>query len=163
MLDKQRIRTFVLGGIAGALAGILLAPKSGKELRGAITSRAGEARERSRETYFEAHERMQERIARARERSLRLEETRIEGGAAANPLPNLGPAAPDPVLDPEPPLEAPPPTDPPPLRDASRDVPRPAFGEDPEELRWKVRETRSRLRARLNAPRSEDTPEGRDG
>ena len=163
MLDKQRIRTFVLGGIAGALAGILLAPKSGKELRGSITSRAGEARERGRETYFEAHERMQERIARARERSLRPEETRIEGGPAADPLPNLGPAAPDPVLDPDPPLEEVAPTDPPPLRDASREVPRSAFGEDPEELRRRVRETRSRLRARLDAPRPEDTPGGRDG
>jgi gas vesicle protein len=68
MLDKQRLRTFVLGGIAGALAGILFAPKSGKELRGSITSRAGEARERGRETYFEAQERMQERIAEVRER-----------------------------------------------------------------------------------------------
>ena len=163
MLDKQRIRTFVLGGIAGALAGILLAPKSGKELRGSITSRAGEARERGRETYFEAHERMQERIARARERSLRPEETRIEGGPAAAPLPNLGPAAPDPVLDPDPPLEEVAPTDPPPLRDASREVPRSAFGEDPEELRRRVRETRSRLRARLDAPGPEDTPGGRDG
>ena len=43
MLDKQRIRAFVLGGLAGAVAGILFAPKSGKELRGSITSRAGEA------------------------------------------------------------------------------------------------------------------------
>lgn len=67
MLDKQRLTTFVLGGIAGALAGILLAPKSGKEFRGSITSRAGEARERGRETYFEAQERMQERLAESRE------------------------------------------------------------------------------------------------
>ncbi|HKZ27325.1 MAG TPA: YtxH domain-containing protein, partial [Rubrobacteraceae bacterium] len=47
MVDKQKIGTFVLGGIAGALAGILLAPKSGKELRGSIANRAGEARERT--------------------------------------------------------------------------------------------------------------------
>ena len=46
MLDKQRLRTFVLGGLAGALAGIIFAPKSGKELRGTIASRAGEAREK---------------------------------------------------------------------------------------------------------------------
>ena len=163
MLDKQRIRTFVLGGIAGALAGILLAPKSGKELRGSITSRAGEARERGRETYFEAHERMQERIARARERSLRPKETHIEGGAVADPLPNLGPAAPDPMIDPEPPLGARADPSAPPLRDASRDVPRPAYGEDLEELRRRVRETRTRLRARLNAPRPEDASGGRDG
>ena len=165
MLDKQRIGTFVLGGIVGALAGILLAPRSGKELRGSISSRAGEAREQGRETYFEAHERMQERIARAREHSLRPEETRIEG-AIADPLPKLGPVAPDPMLGSEPSVEAPPgmPMDPPPLRDASREAPRPAFGEDqnPEKLRRRVRETRSRLQARLDASGFEDTPEDRD-
>ena len=47
MLDKQRLRTFVLGGAAGALVGILLAPRSGKELRGSLANRAGEAREGS--------------------------------------------------------------------------------------------------------------------
>ena len=162
MLDKRRIGTFVLGGIAGALAGILLAPKSGKELRGSISSRAGEARERGRETYFEAHERMQERIARARERSLRPEEARIEG-TAVDPLPKLGPAAPDPMLGPEAPAGTP--TGPPLLRDVSQEAPRPAFGEDqnPEELRRKVRETRSRLRARLDASGFEDAPGDRDG
>src|SRR3712207_2501352 len=54
VLDKQRLRTFLLGGAVGILAGILLAPRSGRELRGSIADRAGEARERSRETYFEA-------------------------------------------------------------------------------------------------------------
>jgi YtxH-like protein len=69
LLDKQRLRTFLLGGAAGIVAGILLAPRSGKELRGSIANRAGEARERSRETYFEAQERMRERLAEAREAS----------------------------------------------------------------------------------------------
>src|ERR671933_2136839 len=99
MLNKQRLGTFVLGGIAGVLAGILFAPKSGKELRGSIASRAGEARERGRETYFETQERVQERIAETRERSP------LHGGipaqeAAAEPLPKLEPAAPEPLLDP---------------------------------------------------------------
>ena len=67
MLDKQRLRSFVLGGVAGLLAGILLAPRSGRELRGSIRDRAGEARERSRESLFEAQERMQERISEVRE------------------------------------------------------------------------------------------------
>src|SRR5215216_5336233 len=67
MLDKQRLRTFLLGGAAGILAGIFLAPRSGKELRGSIMERAGEAREKGRETLFEAQERMQERLAEARE------------------------------------------------------------------------------------------------
>ncbi len=57
----------MLGGVAGLLAGVLLAPRSGRELRGSIRDRAGEARERSRESLFEAQERMQERISEVRE------------------------------------------------------------------------------------------------
>ena len=67
MLDRQRLRSFLLGGAAGVIAGILLAPRSGRELRGSIRERAGEARERSRESLFEAQERMQERLSEVRE------------------------------------------------------------------------------------------------
>lgn len=63
MLDKQNLRTFVLGGLAGAIAGILLTPRSGRELRGSLASRAGEVRERGRETYFEAREKAQEKFS----------------------------------------------------------------------------------------------------
>ena len=69
MLNRQRLRTFVLGGAVGALVGILLAPRSGKELRGSLANRAGEARERGRETYFDAQEQMRERLAEVREGS----------------------------------------------------------------------------------------------
>jgi gas vesicle protein len=55
VVDKQRLRTFVLGGAVGAVVGILLAPRSGKELRGSLANRAGEARERGRERYFVAN------------------------------------------------------------------------------------------------------------
>src|SRR5215210_1974279 len=75
VLDKQRLKSFLLGGAAGILAGILLAPRSGRELRGSIRDRAGEARERSRESLFEAQERMQERISEAREGPDRRPET----------------------------------------------------------------------------------------
>lgn len=177
MLDKQRLTTFVLGGVAGALAGILLAPKSGKELRGSIASRAGEARERGRESYFEAQERVQERFAESRERPPQRGET--TPGQAVDPLPTLGPpTAPEPVLGHEPPTGAPAeaspetlagaPQGPPPLRDVSWDAPRQAPGEepDPEEIRRKIQETRSRLRARLEDPGNEvgpgDDPGGRD-
>ena len=177
MLDKQRLTTFVLGGVAGALAGILLAPKSGRELRGSIASRAGEARERGRETYFEAQERVQERFAESRERPpYRGEPTPEQAG---DPLPTLGsPAAPEPVLGYEPPAEAPAEASsetpggatpgPPPLRDVSWDAPHQAPGEepDPEEIRRRIQETRSRLRARLENPGNEagpgDDPDGRD-
>ncbi len=154
MLDRQKLRTFVLGGIAGALAGFLLAPKSGKELRGSIAARAGEARERGRETYFETQERMQERLAETRERPRRPKESPLEG--EADLLPRL---APEP--GPEPPAGTPPP----PLRDVSQDALRDvawlASGEDPdpEEIRQRIQETRSRLRARVDAPRPEDAPE----
>ena len=159
MVDKQKIGTFVLGGIAGALAGILLAPKSGKELRGSIANRAGEARERSRETYFEAQERVQERFAEARERSPSGDEDRSVR-AVGDPLPKLDPS------DAESLIEASPAS--PTLRDVSRDAPqevtRPASEEepDPEEIRRKIQETRSRLRARLDAPETEGSPVERD-
>ena len=161
LLDKQRLRTFVLGGIAGALAGILFAPRSGKELRGSIASRAGEARERGRESYFEAQERMQERVFSARERSSFGGEART--GETGDPLSKLEPVVLEPVLDPEPPVEEPligapartsPLDDPPPLHDVSRNASRAPSGEnpDPEELRRRIRE----IRARLDAPGDRD-------
>jgi gas vesicle protein len=150
VLDKQRLRTFLLGGAAGILAGILLAPRSGKELRGSIADRAEEARERSRETYFEAQERMRERLAEAREGSRpHPEDTDL-----------ITPGAPG--LSPE--EETPASQRRPQLRDVSRDV---AGGEpegEPEEqtaaerseeLRKKVRETRARLTERLDGSRGE--------
>ena len=133
MLDRQRLRTFVLGGAVGALVGILLAPRSGKELRGSLANRAGEARERGRESYFEAQEQMRERLAEVREGSRQrpevvdLDESSPASGEAETPRPYL--------------------------RDVSRDV-QPEDVEETastdeersEELRRKVRETRERLR-----------------
>jgi gas vesicle protein len=148
MLDKQKLRTFVLGGIAGALAGVLLAPRSGQELRGSISNRAGEARERGRETYFEAQERMQERFSGAREHIPR--ETGPARESVVEKLPRLSSDIEE--VSPDPPL----------LRDVSRDMSRPSPGEDPEELRRRIQETRLRLRARLGEGGAEDVPEDRD-
>ncbi len=160
MLDKGRLRTFLLGGAAGVLAGILLAPRSGRETRGSIADRAGEARERGRETFFETQERMRERLA--------------EGREGRRPAPEGGPSAPRDAAD----LRAgagpygaeTPPEDifvedvaaeeasRPRLRDVSRggagggrpdERPGPE-AERAEELRRKVRETRARLRGRLD-------------
>lgn len=158
MLDKQKLRSFVLGGLTGVLAGILFAPRSGRELRGSISSRAGEARERGRETYFDAQERMQERVAEARERPPRPDFVEEE---VVDPLPKLGPAAPEPGFEPlvDPALVEPPlagaSADPPPLRDVSRDATRPVSSpaENTEEMRRRIQETRSRLRARLEDSR----------
>ena len=131
MLDRQRLRTFVLGGAVGALVGILLAPRSGKELRGSLANRAGEARERGRETYFDAQEQMRERLAEAREGSrgrpevVDLGDSSPASEAAGRPRPYL--------------------------RDVSRDVEAveqtaAPDAERSDELRRKVRETRERLR-----------------
>jgi gas vesicle protein len=138
VLDKQRLRSFLLGGTAGVLAGILLAPRSGRELRGSIIDRAGEARERSRESLFEAQERMQERLSEAREGPDRRPET-------------------EPTAD-RPPTGA---TTAPPSRPFLRDVSQDASQEEipgrgaerSEELRRKVRETRARLKENLERPR----------
>lgn len=144
-MDRKRIGTFLLGGLAGVLAGILIAPRSGRELRGSIANRAGEARERGRETVFDAQERVAERLS---ERSTRPQTPR------RSPEPTLGPSGPR-----SNPREPAPEKDRPHLRDVSRDVvPPPAdaagVGEDEraEELRRKVRETRERLRSRLEDP-----------
>ena len=154
MLDRSKLRTFVLGGLVGVAAGILLSPRSGKELRGSIANRAGEARERGRETYFGVQERAHERLAEARDRpppgydspedtlSPRPAETRPR---LVEPLGEpLGPLAEEPAA--EEPVSTPPP-----LRDVSGEAP-PGSGGDPEELRRRIREARSRLRERLEGP-----------
>ena len=160
MLDRSKLRTFALGGLVGLAAGILMSPRSGKELRGSIANHAGEARERGRETYFEAQERVQERFAEARERAPRGEEDRPIR-TVGDSLPKLDPS------DTEPLIEASPAS--PTLRDVSRDAPQevtpPASEEepDPEEIRRKIQETRSRLRARLETPEAEGLSGERDG
>ncbi|MGH3147743.1 MAG: YtxH domain-containing protein [Rubrobacter sp.] len=131
MLNKQRLRTFLLGGAAGVLAGILLAPRSGRELRGSLANRAGEARERGRETYFDAQEQMRERLAEVREPRLPPDaatpETKdFEETVAGTPRSHLRDVSQG--------IE----TEESVVRDAERS----------EELRRKVRETRERLRGR---------------
>jgi hypothetical protein len=154
MADKSKLRTFVLGGLVGVAAGILLSPRSGKELRGSIANRAGEARERGRETYFEAQERARERLAEARDRPSpgydTLEDTLSPRPAETRPRlveplgEPLGPLAEEPAA--EEPVSTPPP-----LREVSGEAP-PGSGGDPEELRRRIREARSRLRERLDGP-----------
>lgn len=134
-MDRARLRTFLLGGAAGLLAGVLLAPRSGRELRGSLTDRAGEARERGRESYFETREGMRERRAALLEGRGRpanpVRQAPPEETTAAPPRPRLR----DVSEDSEGPVESP--------------VEGPATGaERSEELRRKVRETRERLRGK---------------
>jgi YtxH-like protein len=129
-VDRARLRTFLVGGAAGLLAGVLIAPRSGRELRGSLSDRAGEARERGRESFFETREGMRERKAAL-----------LEG--RGRPSARQG----------SPEEAAPPPR----LREVSSDPEGPAAepagesvgeAERSEELRRKVRETRERLRGK---------------
>ncbi len=137
MLDKQRLRTFMLGGAAGVLAGIILAPRSGRELRGSLANRAGEARERGRESYFDAQEQMHERLAEVREGARRSSDASPEAEDPNSFVKENAAGAPRPHL-----------------RDVSHGVEAQAAeeageeAERSEELRRKVRETRERLRGR---------------
>lgn len=167
MMDKQRIKTFILGGAVGALVGIVLAPRSGKELRGSIADRAGEARDRSRENYFETQERLRERLAEMGEG-----ETRRAKSPEEVSLGSTGAGTPAQEPPPEPKPDVPAPSDRPHLRglrDVSRETrdeqgaqpegDKPAddrmsdgSGDRSEELRRKVQETRDRLRRRTEGP-----------
>ncbi len=131
-MDRARLRTFLVGGAAGLLAGVLIAPRSGRELRGSLSDRAGEARERGRESFFETREGMRERRAA-------LREGRGRPTARQAPPEEAAPAAR------------------PRLREVSGAPEGPAGGpvggpvgeaERSEELRRKVRETRERLRGK---------------
>src|SRR3712207_8436599 len=96
VLDKQRLRTFLLGGMAGVLAGILLAPRSGRELRGSLANHAGEARERGRETYFDAQEQMRERLGEGRGGARRASDTTPGGGELNSFTAKIAAGAPQP-------------------------------------------------------------------
>lgn len=137
LVDRARLRTFLLGGAAGLLAGVLIAPRSGRELRGSLTDRAGEARERGRESFFETREGMRERRSALLERRERPAD-RPRQAPPEEPTvaaPRLRDVSHDPDATVEAPPEAP--------------AEGPATGaERSEELRKKVRETRERLRGK---------------
>jgi hypothetical protein len=136
-VDRARLRTFLLGGAAGLLAGVLIAPRSGRELRGSLTDRAGEARERGRESFFETREGMRERRSALLDRRGRPAETSRQAPPEEHPV--AAPRLRDVSHDPEATVEAP----------AEDPIEGPATGaERSEELRKKVRETRERLRGK---------------
>lgn len=147
MLDKQRLRSFLLGGLTGVLAGILLAPRSGRETRGNIAERAGEARERGRERYFDTRESMRESFSANREGVPRFRRNENE------PTVSTGAGAGDDERAPEDEGVRERPV----LRDVSRDFPSEGgeSADRSEELRRKVRETRERIRSRSVGPEDE--------
>ena len=136
-MDRVRLRTFLLGGAAGLLAGVLIAPRSGRELRGSLTDRAGEARERGRESFFETREGMRERRSALLERRGRPADPPRQ--TQPEPPPAAAPRLRDVSHDPEATVEAP----------TQGPADGPVTGaERSEELRKKVRETRERLRGK---------------
>jgi gas vesicle protein len=136
-VDRARLRTFLLGGAAGLLAGVLIAPRSGRELRGSLTDRAGEARERGRESFFETREEMRERRSALLDRRGRAADPPRQ--AAPEPPPVAAPRLRDVSHDPDATVEGP----------AEDFVEGSTTGaERSEELRKKVRETRERLRGK---------------
>lgn len=149
MIDKQRLRTFLLGGAVGALAGVFLAPRSGRELRSNIANRAGEARERGRETYFEASERLQEKLSETREGTSTSAGTgEGTGVSVGSELPSREPGSF---------------TGRPELREvSSQNYEEESADLRPDELRRKVQETRSRLRQRLESSHRAEAPSEQD-
>ncbi|WP_047865292.1 YtxH domain-containing protein [Rubrobacter aplysinae] len=150
-MDRQKIEkleklgTFVLGGIAGTVAGIMISPRSGRELRGAMSSRAGEARERGREGYFEARERARERLSGLRESG-----PHDEAEVSLGDLGDLGEPE-QPEADGVAPEQAPgrAPDEPAAhLRAVPPDEEPETSGEDSEDLKFRIRQTRERLRRR---------------
>ena len=142
-MDRARLRTFLLGGAAGPARGCAHRPPQRPRASRLPLHRAGEARERGRESYFETREGMRERRAALR-RAARGPSGFLRRGGRADPAP----AAQGVSVDPE----GPPPSEP---------SGRACWGtvgeaERSEELRRKVRETRERLRAsRTWGPRRE--------
>ena len=84
----------ILGGIAGLAAGILLAPKSGSEMRADLLERTGTAREQLWDRTGSAREQFMDRTSGAREQmedlldstSQRLENIRTEAASVASTL-----------------------------------------------------------------------------
>ncbi len=79
-LSKQTF-CFVLGGLVGAVAALLLAPKSGRELRGDIADATRKGVDRTRETAQLARERAGEYYETASQRAGELAGTVREAAA----------------------------------------------------------------------------------
>ena len=74
--ERKRLGTFlkgfVIGGFLGALAGILFAPKSGKELRSDIKEKGSEVLKDAKEIYADASTKAKEIIEEAKHQAKEL-------------------------------------------------------------------------------------------
>jgi len=66
------LRAFVIGGVLGALAGILFAPKSGKELRSDLKVKGTEVLKDAKEIYADASLKAREIIEEAKHQAKEL-------------------------------------------------------------------------------------------
>jgi gas vesicle protein len=66
------LKGFVIGGVLGALAGILFAPKAGKELRSDIKEKGSEVLKDAKEIYADASTRAKEIIEEAKNQAKEL-------------------------------------------------------------------------------------------
>ena len=64
----------LIGGVLGALAGILFAPKSGKELRSEIKEKGSEVLKDAKDIYADASTKAKEIIEEARHQAMELKE-----------------------------------------------------------------------------------------
>jgi gas vesicle protein len=69
---KFLYRGIVAGGVFGALAGVLLAPKSGKELRSDISEKGREVFGEGREFYFDTRKRAKKVLKEAKYQARKL-------------------------------------------------------------------------------------------
>lgn len=70
MAEKRRrgkFASFILGGIAGAIGGLLFAPKSGKQTRETIKKRADDIIDQSKDVYDTQREKVTEAVGSGRE------------------------------------------------------------------------------------------------
>jgi len=79
----------ILGGIIGALAGLLLAPKPGEETRARVMERTAGLRQKAEELTAEARERVREAIEEGRVVASRMRAAR-EGDSPEGPPPDNG-------------------------------------------------------------------------
>ncbi|MGZ3749441.1 MAG: YtxH domain-containing protein, partial [Pseudobdellovibrionaceae bacterium] len=66
------LKGFVIGGVLGALAGIFLAPKSGKELRSDLKEKGSEVLKDSKEIYADANTKAKKIIEEAKHQAVEL-------------------------------------------------------------------------------------------
>ena len=68
----QFFKGFLIGGVLGALAGILFAPRSGKELRSDIKEKGSEALKDTKDSYADASTKAKEIIVEAKHQAEEL-------------------------------------------------------------------------------------------